>query len=141
VYRASEIADYALHSLWRTHGVNCGDRPDLIIVKRAQHPAADFRVGGRRARRKTELGLLRFHAENLQDQFNYAAAVQARDTADRFMAKLKRRGMDDIREMVAMILAESCHVKSREKRWRELKNSFKTPSSTNTPIPSGGVSW
>jgi hypothetical protein len=107
VYRASEIADFALHSLWRTHGVNCGDRPDLIIVKRAQRCAADLRVGGRRARRKTEVGLYDSTLENLRDQFDYAAVVQARDTVDRLMAKLKRRGMDDIREMVAMILAES----------------------------------
>jgi hypothetical protein len=116
VYRASEIADYALHSLWRTHGVNFGDRPDLIIQKRASHRAEVLRLGGPRARRKKEVGLFDSTMENLQYQFNHAAAFQARDTIDRLVAELERRGMHDIREMVPMILMK-CNAKEFEIRF------------------------
>ena len=52
-YRASEITEYAVHSLSRKHGENVGDRPAVRVLNRARLHAEDLRVGGRRARRKS----------------------------------------------------------------------------------------
>ena len=51
-YRASEITEYAVHSLSRKYGENVGDRPAVRVLNRARLHAEDLRVGGRRARRK-----------------------------------------------------------------------------------------
>ena len=53
-YRASEIAEYAVHSLSRTHGSEIGDRPSIKVLNRARFHAEDLRVGGRRARRNLD---------------------------------------------------------------------------------------
>lgn len=47
-FRASEIAEYAVHSLSRTHGDDFGDRPSVRVLNSARLYAADQRAGGRR---------------------------------------------------------------------------------------------
>src|ERR1051325_10699887 len=46
-FRASEIAEYAVHSLSRTHGDNIGDRPTVKVLNSARLYAVDQRAGGR----------------------------------------------------------------------------------------------
>src|SRR5881227_1608795 len=43
-FRASEITEYAVHSLSRTHGENLGDRPAVKVLNRARLHAVDLRA-------------------------------------------------------------------------------------------------
>ena len=106
VYRASEIAEFALHSVWRTYGPNFGDEPHVIILRRARSHAQDLRVGGRRARRKKDVELFELTVNTLRDRFNFAEVLQTEDTIDWLVAELKRSNMSDLAEMVPMMLQE-----------------------------------
>ena len=105
-WRVSEITEKAVHSLWRTHGSNLGDEPSLRVLKRARGYAEDLRVGGRRARRKSEVELFTATLATLEDHFDLAAHLEAKDTLDRIVAELERLGLDDVREMVPMMLRD-----------------------------------
>src|SRR5690349_16101117 len=47
-FRASEITEYAVHSLSRIHGANIGDHPGDRVLNSARLRAVDLRAGGRR---------------------------------------------------------------------------------------------
>jgi DNA-directed RNA polymerase specialized sigma24 family protein len=106
IWRVSEITERAVHSLWRTHGPNLGDEPSLRVLKRAYWYAEDLRAGGRRARRMTEVELFAAKLETLQDQFDLAAHIEAKETLERLMDELERLGLHDVREMVPMMLRD-----------------------------------
>lgn len=105
-WRVSEITEKAVHSLWKTHRANLGDEPSLRVLKRARWHAEDLRVGGRRARRKTEVELFTATLDSLQGQFDFLSDLEAKDTLDRILTELDRLGLEDVREMVPMMLRD-----------------------------------
>jgi deoxyribodipyrimidine photolyase-like uncharacterized protein len=92
-------------------------------LKRAHWYAEDLRVGGRRARRKTEVELFTAKLETLQDQFNLASRLEAQDTLDRLMKELDRQGLHDVREMVPMMLRD-CTSQEFEVRFGKSRNTL-----------------
>jgi hypothetical protein len=123
VWRVSEITERAVHSLSRKHHGDLGDEPSLRVLKRAHWYAEDLRVGGRRARRKTEVELFTAKLETLQDQFNLASRLEAQDTLDRLMKELDRQGLHDVREMVPMMLRD-CTSQEFEVRFGKSRNTL-----------------
>jgi hypothetical protein len=105
-WRVSEIAETAVHSLWKTHGENLGDEPSLRVLKRSHWHAEDLRAGGRRARRKTEVELFTSTLESLRDQFDLVAHLEAKHTLEQIMIQLDRLGLENVREMVPMMLRD-----------------------------------
>jgi hypothetical protein len=100
-----------------------GDEPSLRILKRAHWYAEDLRVGGRRARRKTEVELFTAKLETLHDQFDLISDLEAKDTFDRLMEELDRQGLDDIREMVPMMLRD-CEADEFVRRFGMSRNTI-----------------
>ena len=103
-YRASEIAEYAVHSLSRTHGNDIGDRPTVKVLNRARLYAVDLRAGGRRSRRKLDVELFVETLESLQDQYDIAAHLEAKDTLDRIVKQLELLGLDRVKELLPWML-------------------------------------
>lgn len=107
VWRVSEIAEYAVHSLWRTHREDLGNQPGLRVLSNAHWHAEDLLWGGRRARRGTEVELFETTLQNLQDTVDFVRDLEAKGTLDRILEELHRLGLDDVREMVPMMLHNS----------------------------------
>ena len=105
-WRVSEITDMSVQSVWKTDGENFGPEPSPLILNRAHSFAKDLRVGGRRARRRTDVELFTTTLQALQSRFDFAAQLEAKDTLDRLMKELDRLGLNDVREMVPMMLWE-----------------------------------
>lgn len=116
-WRASEITEPVVHKLSRDFGGNLGDEPSIRVLKRAHWHAEDLRVGGRRARRKTDVELFVKSIEALEDQFNLANSITAQDTLDRLIKQLTELGMDEVRAMIPMMLME-CDAQDFQKRLR-----------------------
>src|SRR5690242_19548514 len=93
-FRASEIAEYAVHSLSRIYGANLGDHPTVRVLNSARLRAVDLRAGGRRLRRKLDVDLFAETLDALQDQYVFAAALEAKDTVDKIVAQLDILGLD-----------------------------------------------
>src|ERR1017187_4476619 len=123
VWRVSEITERAVHSLSRKHHGDLGVEPSLRVLKRAHWYAEDLRVGGRRARRKTEVELFTAKLETLHDQFDLISDLEAKDTLDRLMEELDRQGLDDIREMVPMMLRD-CEADEFVRRFAMSRNTI-----------------
>ena len=122
-WRVSEITDLAVQSIWRKDRQNFGDAPSLRILKKAHSFAEDLRVGGRRVRRKADVELFATTLEALQDQFDLAAHLEAKDTLDRLVEQLELLGMNDIREMVPMMLRD-CEAKELVRRFGTSRNTI-----------------
>jgi hypothetical protein len=105
-WRASEIAEYAVHSLSRTHGSELGDRPDVKVLNRARQHAEDLRVGGRRARRHLDVELFSKTVESLEERYDFAAALEAADTLDKIIAEVDRLGLDRVKEVIPLVLRD-----------------------------------
>jgi hypothetical protein len=103
-WRVSEITEPAVHWLNRKHhGLLAGD-PSLRVLSQAQSYAADLRVGGRRARRGMDVELLAATLENLREHRDPTADFIMRDTVDRLMRALDRKGLHDIRVLALKIM-------------------------------------
>ena len=122
-WRVSEITELSVHSVWRANGENFGSEPSLRILKRSHWFAEDLRVGGRRARRKADVELFETTLNALQDQFDFAAQLEARETLDRLMQELERLGLHDVREMVPMMLRE-CDADKMIRRFGQSRNTI-----------------
>ena len=122
-WRVSEITEQSVHSVWRTDGENFGPEPSLRILKRAHWFAEDLRVGGRRARRKADVELFETTLYALQDKFDFAAQLEARDTLDRVAEELERLGLRDVLEMVPMMLRE-CAAEEMIRRFGASRNTI-----------------
>ena len=122
-WRVSEITELAVHSLWRSNRENFRDAPSLRILNRAHWFAEDLRVGGRRARRKTDVALFAGTIETLQDQYDLIAHLEAKETIDRLVEQLERLGMDDVREMVPMMLSD-CDAEELIRRFGKSRNTI-----------------
>src|SRR5512142_2400512 len=110
-FRASEIAEYAVHSLSRTHGDNFGDRPTVKVLNSARLYAVDQRVGGRRYRRSLDVELFQETLEALEDQYDLAAEIASNEMLDRIVAQLDILGLDRVKEPSLNI---NRHAQSRE---------------------------
>ena len=141
-WRVSEIAENAVHSLWRTSRGNLGSDPSLRVLKRAHWHAEDLRVGGRRARRKTEVELFADTLHSLQDQFDFVAALEAKDTLDRILMELDRLGLEDVREMVPMMLRD-CPAHEFTDRFGALRNTITQQfyRGIRRAVKAAGISW
>ncbi len=106
VWRVSEITERAVQSLWRDHRDNLGEQPGHRVLRRAREYAADLRVGGRRVRRTADVELFAPTLETLQDQVDFAAHIEAKDTLDRLIRELDRLGLKEVRAMVPMMLRD-----------------------------------
>jgi hypothetical protein len=124
-YRASEIAEYAVHSLSRTHGSEIGDRPAIKVLNRARFHAEDLRVGGRRARRNLDVELFVGTLDSLQDQFDLAAAFETEQMLDKIVEQLDILGLDDVKELLPWMLRNAeGHELTRE--FGEKRNTLTT---------------
>lgn len=141
-YRASEIAEYAVHSLSRTHGDNIGDRPTVKVLNRARLHAVDLRAGGRRARRKLDVELFVETLDALEDQYDLAAHYEAKETLDKIVEQLDVLGLDRVKELLPLML--------RNTEGQELTNLFGQKRNTITTrfyrgmrkaTKAAGVSW
>jgi predicted ABC-class ATPase len=103
-YRASEITEYAVHSLSRTHGDQVGDRPSVRVLNRARLFAVDQRAGGRRNRRRLDVELFTETLEALEDQYDFAAHLAARDTLDKIVEQLDLLGLQHVKEILPLML-------------------------------------
>jgi hypothetical protein len=103
-FRASEITEYAVHSLSRTHGENLGDRPTVKVLNRARLHAVDLRAGGRRARRKLDVELFIETLDSLEDQYDLVADFERRETLDRIIEQLDILGMDEVKALLPWML-------------------------------------
>lgn len=121
-WRASEITEPVVHKLSREFGANLGDEPSTRVLKRAHWYAEDLRLGGRRARRRTDVELFVQTTEALEDQFDLANSVAAQNTLDRLMEQLTELGMEDVRAMIPMMLME-CDSHEYQHRFKKSRNA------------------
>jgi len=121
-WRASEITEPVVHKLSREFGPDLGDEPSVRVLKGAHWYAEDLRVGGRRARRRTEVELFLRTVEAVEDQFNLESLIAAQNTLDRLVHKLTELGMEDVRAMVPMMLLE-CDAHEYQHRFKKSRNA------------------
>ena len=103
-FRASEIAEYAVHSLSRTHGDNVGDRPTVKVLNSARLYAVDQRVGGRRYRRSLDVELFQETLEALEDQYDFASDIAACETLDKIVAQVAVLELHRVKEILPFML-------------------------------------
>ena len=141
-FRASEITEYAVHSLSRKYGDNIGDRPAVRVLNRARLHAEDLRVGGRRARRKFDVELFVETLESLQDQYDLVADLETKQKVDLIVAQLDVLGLDRVKEMLPFML--------RNAEGQELTDEFGQKRNTLTTrfyrgmrkaAKAAGISW
>ena len=141
-YRASEITEYAVHSLSRKYGENVGDRPAVRVLNRARLHAEDLRVGGRRARRKYDVELFVETLDSLEDQYDLLADLEAKQMVDVLVAHLEVLGLDKVKELVPWML--------RNAEGHELSSEFGQKRNTITTrfyrgmrkaAKAAGISW
>ena len=123
VWRVSEIADHAVHSLARRNGDNLGDAPELRVLKCARWYAEDLRAGGRRFRRSMDVELFDSTLDALQDQADILKELESRDTIDKLMDQLDRMGLDEVREMVPMMLRD-CDAHEFQAKFGKSRNTI-----------------
>jgi hypothetical protein len=101
---ASEIAEGAVHQLWRLHGCEFGRRPEGRLYARASWYAKDLQAGSWRERRGVVTGLedLEIVVRNriLVDPANYAALYHGQLDYDAFGDQLDDEGLEDVRQML-----------------------------------------
>ncbi len=123
VWRVSEIADYAVHSIWAHRGFNLGVDPHVRVAIRASWYAEDLAVGGRRIRRGADLQLFEETLELLRDQFDLVADVENRDRLEKLVAQANALGMHDAVAMVPMML-RACSAEEYVKRFGKKRNTL-----------------
>jgi hypothetical protein len=103
-WRASEIADSAVHSVWDLHGEDMGRKPESRVYAQAQWCALDLQAGTQRERRGRTVAL-----DDLDESIRKRALVDPADYDSRYMAgiqlsELSRRldaiGRPDIKLML-----------------------------------------
>lgn len=122
-WRVSEITEYAVHSLWRTHQDNLGEEPSLRVLSNAHWHAEDLLSGSRRARRGTEVELFAATLHNLRDRVDMVRELEARATLDRIVEELDRLGLHDVRDMVPLML-QDCEAHELVHRFGKSRNTL-----------------
>jgi DNA-directed RNA polymerase specialized sigma24 family protein len=106
-WRASELAEGALHQVWHLHGNDFGRWPEWRLYSIATWHARDLRAGSWRQRRGIVAGLddlertVRQHI--LVDPANYGERYQAELDYRALGACLDEEGLGDVREMLDMV--------------------------------------
>jgi hypothetical protein len=104
VWRASEIADLAVHSVWELHGEDFGRWPERRVYVQAKWCAQDLQAGTQRERRGRTVAL-----DDLEESIRKRALVDPADYDARYIAgiqlselsrRLDRAGRPDVREML-----------------------------------------
>lgn len=103
-WHVSEITEAAVHTLSRNRGLDLGDHPSRSVLAHATWQARDLRAGGRRARRRAEVGFFAQTFEQLADQVDFVESFLAKDTLDRLEEQLSSLGMEEVRSMVPLML-------------------------------------
>lgn len=103
-FRGSEITEYAVHSLSRTHGENVGDRPTVQVLNRARRHAEDLKFGGRRYRRMLDVELFDKTLLALEDQYNFAQHLEAKDMLDVILEQVDALGLERVKELLPQML-------------------------------------
>jgi len=141
-FRASEITEYAVHTLSRIHGENLGEKPSLKVLNRARYHAVDLRAGGRRARRKLDVELFADTLESLQDQYNLASHYEAAETLDKLIEQVESLRLDHVRELLPLMLrnAEGDELVARfgQKRNTITKRFYRA---MRKAANAAGISW
>ncbi len=141
-YRGSEITEYAVHSLSRTHGAEVGDRPTVMVLNRARLFAVDQRAGGRRTRRRLDVELFTETLDALEDQYDFVADLAARDTLDKIVEQLDLLGLHHVKEILPLMLrnAEGSELTGRfgQKRNTVTKNFYR---GMRKAAHSAGITW
>ena len=106
-FRASEIAEYAVHSLSRTHGDNFGDRPSVRVLNSARLYAVDQRAGGRRYRRSLDVELFPETLEALEDQYDFASDIAACDAFDKIVEQVDLLELHRVKEILPFMLNDA----------------------------------
>ncbi len=141
-YRASEITEYAVHSLSRIYGEDIGERPAINVLNRARLHAIDLRAGGRRARRKLDVELFVETLDSLEDQYDLLSDLESKQMLDRIVEQLDVLGLDKVKELVPLML--------RNAEGHELTSQFGQKRNTITTrfyrgmrkaALSAGISW
>lgn len=105
-YRASEIAEYAVHSLSSIRGDNLGDRPSVLVRNRARLYAVDQRVGGRRPRVFRDVEMYTETMESLAENFDFAQHYEHVQIIEKISEQLEILGLHHVREMVPLLLLD-----------------------------------
>lgn len=123
VFRVSEIAETAVHSIWRNRGDDLGTNPHLIVYKWAKWIAEDLRAGGRRARTGYDVELFTETVERLRDEYDLIAETETNDVLDKLVAQATKMGMAETVEMVPMML-RGCSAEEYVKRFGKKRNTL-----------------
>jgi len=140
--RASEIAEYAVHSLSRTHGENIGDRPGVKVLNRARLHAVNLRYGGRRSRRRLDVELFAETLDALEDQYDFVADLERKEIVDKLAVQLDVLELYRVKELLPSML--------RDAGGREMTKDFGQKRNTLTTrfyrgmrkaAVAAGISW
>jgi hypothetical protein len=74
------------------------------VLNRARLFAVDQRAGGRRNRRRLDVELFTETLEALEDQYDFAAHLAARDTLDKIVEQLDLLGLQHVKEILPLML-------------------------------------
>lgn len=107
VWRASEITDAAIHSLWRKDGHHLGLRPSRRVYAAARWEAQDRKAGSWQSRRR----ILRAFADLeevvrervLVDPSNYGRVYENDLYFKELSERLQSEGLDDVNEMLKLL--------------------------------------
>jgi len=123
VWRVSEVTEHAVHWLSRKHDGRLADDPSHRVLNHARWYAADLRVGGRRARRRADVELIRARMQAYPAQDDLIADLLARDTLQRLMEAVDRCGSPEFREMAEMMV-RNCASEEFVGRFGQSRNTL-----------------
>lgn len=106
-WRASELAEGALHQVWRRHGSDFGRRPEGRLYAQAAWHAKDLQAGSWQERRGivTRLDDLENVIRNriLVDPANYVQRYHGHLDYDALSSRLDQEGLEDVRQMLDLL--------------------------------------
>ena len=123
VFRVSEIAESVVHAVSRKRGPDLGTNPDLLVYKSAEWRALDLKSGGRRARTGHDVELFIETLDQLSDEFNVVAEIEAQDVLDKLTVKALELGMAAAAAMVPMML-RGCEAEEYIRRFGKRRNTL-----------------
>jgi hypothetical protein len=107
IWRVSELAEQAVHGLWRDHGYDLGCLPGSRVYKRARWLARDLKAGtwqGRRQILKTLADVDQVVRERiLVDPTDYARMYQRNLDFDALSDDLASAGLSDVSQMLDLL--------------------------------------
>ena len=123
VFRVSEITESVVHAVSRKRGADLGTNPDLLVYKSAEWRALDLKSGGRRARTGYDVELFIETLDQLSDEFNVVAGIEAQDVLDKLVTKAVELGMTEAAAMVPMML-RGCETEEYIRHFGKRRNTL-----------------